>query len=256
MESAVAKVGDTVVAKHNVGHSHDKTLHLKKDERATVVAVRTDSGGQLILFGKQGRWHHSHFNIVQPVLKQIAETTGKSEMETADQRNKADAGKTHPLLLQKDCAPALYLIQRVLDYGLEKYDHKSWHKVPDESWDDAQRRHQQKIDLGEQFDDESGLPHRAHQIAGLILLFSHELGLDVTFEDILAAGRFNAPPQDHKAEAPPTYKPAHQYRPYVYGAVNITGIRKFDVINKDGTEFIGIKNVDWFSDDQWGPHSG
>ena len=179
-------------------------------------------------------------------------------METADQKNKADAGKTHPLLLQKDCARALYLIQRVLDYGLEKYARKSWQEVPDESWDDAQRRHQQKIDLGEQLDDESNLPHRAHQIAGLILLFSHELGLDLSFQDIIAAGKFNPPPQDHKvaAEAPSTYKAAHWYRPYVHGQIDMRGIKRFDVINKDGTEFIGINNVDWLAVEQWRPHSG
>lgn len=122
---------------------------------------------------------------------------------TADQKAKADGGKTHPILLQKDMAAALYLVQRVLDYGCEKYERRAWHKVDDERWDDAQRRHQQMQDMNEQFDHESGLPHRAHQIAGLIILFMHELGTDISAEDVIKMGKYKPPPQDHKATEPP-----------------------------------------------------
>lgn len=55
MESIDAKVGDTVIARHNVGPNHrDKPLYIRRDERATILAIRTDSGGQYILCGKQG----------------------------------------------------------------------------------------------------------------------------------------------------------------------------------------------------------
>lgn len=111
---------------------------------------------------------------------------------------KADAGKTRPLLLQKDMAPALYLVQRVLDYGIKKYTRGGWTTVAGERYDDAQRRHQQLIDLGAQFDEESGLLHRAHQIAGLLMLFMHELGTDISIDEVLKFGKFSDPPQDHK----------------------------------------------------------
>jgi hypothetical protein len=111
-----------------------------------------------------------------------------------DQVAKADGGKTNPVLLQKDMAAALYLIQRVLDYGCLKYDRGSWKQVELERWDSAQRRHQQKLDLGERDDDESGMLHRAHQCAGLIIMLSHEIkGMN-----IMELGRFKEPPQEHK----------------------------------------------------------
>lgn len=125
-----------------------------------------------------------------------------------DQSAKADAGKGDPSLLQKDMAPALYLVQRVLDYGLIKYSRGSWQKVEWDRWDAAQRRHQQAIDLGEELDEESGLPHRAHIIAGQIIMLMHEHGLEGTVP-IKELGQFNTPPQDHKK--PDTSEKRHSY---------------------------------------------
>lgn len=126
-----------------------------------------------------------------------------------DQAAKADANKTDPTLLQRDFAPALYLIQRVLDYGREKYDRGSWKKVELDRWDAAQRRHQQEIDFKQPADEESGLPHRAHQIAGLIIMFQLELNKGAQAahcspEQIAKLlGQFNPPPQDHKGQPTP-----------------------------------------------------
>jgi Domain of unknown function (DUF5664) len=127
--------------------------------------------------------------------------------DVKDQTAKADGGKTDPTLLQKDFAAALALVQRVLDYGAEKYSRGSWQNVDLERWDAAQRRHQQKLDLNEAYDEESGLPHRAHQIAGLIIMFQIELGLAAKatslseLETIAVLGKYNPPPQEHKTNA-------------------------------------------------------
>lgn len=126
-----------------------------------------------------------------------------------DQAAKADANKTDPTLLQRDFAPALYLIQRVLDYGREKYARGSWKKVDLDRWDAAQRRHQQEIDFKQPADEESGLPHRAHQIAGLIIMFQLEINKGAQAahcspEQIAKLlGQFNPPPQDHKGQPTP-----------------------------------------------------
>ncbi|ASV44576.1 hypothetical protein HOR97_gp11 [Agrobacterium phage Atu_ph03] len=125
-----------------------------------------------------------------------------------DQSAKADGGKGDPTLLQRDFAPALYLVQRALDYGLIKYERGSWRKVEHERWDAAQRRHQQKLDMFEGKDDESDLPHRAHQIAGLIIMFQLEIEkaakeMDKSVLDVATIlGEFKHPPQDHKGIAP------------------------------------------------------
>lgn len=123
-----------------------------------------------------------------------------------DQKAKADAGKTQPVLLQKDMAAALYLVQRVLDFGESKYDRKSWQNVELDRWDDAHRRHQQQLDLGELFDRESGLLHRAHQITGLIIMLQLEVenmlnnSVDPT-KALEKLGKFKPAPQTHKQVA-------------------------------------------------------
>lgn len=123
-----------------------------------------------------------------------------------DQTAKADGGKSRPSLLQKDFALALRTIQAVFDYGEQKYSHLSWRGVENERWDDAQRRHQQEIDLSGyslNTDHESNLLHRSHQIAGLIVMLQRDLE-----EAALAGARvsayfeFNPPPQDHKKGIP------------------------------------------------------
>lgn len=111
-----------------------------------------------------------------------------------NQSAKADAGKSNPLLLEADLSRALSVINRVFDYGCEKYERKSWMKVEPDRWNAACRRHRIARDQDQVFDDESGLLHMAHEAAGLIIqieLFMQGcLGVDFM--------SFNAPPQDHK----------------------------------------------------------
>ncbi|QIG67198.1 hypothetical protein [Rhizobium phage RHEph15] len=132
----------------------------------------------------------------RPETIRIPEWAQATPADVRDQRAKADGGKTQPGLLLKDMAPAVYLVNRVLDYGMEKYARGSWRNVEHDRWDEAQRRHQQAIDMGERNDAESGMLHRAHQIAGLIIMLMHEL--DTYPENIQVLGTYNPPPQEHK----------------------------------------------------------
>lgn len=90
-----------------------------------------------------------------------------------DQKNKADAGKSNPCLLEVGCAAALELVNRTLDYGYEKYvDPKnppsspSWKLVPMHKYDAAAKRHRKQRDKHGPMnvDHESGLVHLAHEI--------------------------------------------------------------------------------------------
>lgn len=94
-----------------------------------------------------------------------------------DQKNKADAGKSNPLLLEVGCAKALEVLGRVLDYGYEKYvdpsnppplDNPSWRKVDPRQYDAAARRHRRDRDKGQTRDVESNLIHLAHEAINLL----------------------------------------------------------------------------------------
>ena len=112
-----------------------------------------------------------------------------------DQTAKADAGKTNPLLLFHGLPNALIAVNRVLDYGAQKYEEHSWKDVNIERYDAAARRHQSARDLGEILDPESGLPHIAHE--AINVLFQLEQ-FCVEHEMDPRDWVFNDPPQDHK----------------------------------------------------------
>lgn len=121
-------------------------------------------------------------------------------MSDRDQSAKADAGKTNPLLLEKDFAAALSVVNAVLDYGAQKYERSSWRTVELDRWDEAHRRHQKAIDLAVTskccFDHESGLLHRAHQITGLVIMLQKEI--EASGRSLEELCSFNPPPQAHK----------------------------------------------------------
>jgi hypothetical protein len=94
-----------------------------------------------------------------------------------DQKFKADAGKPDHSLLELGFPNALAFVQATLDYGAKKYEAHSWRKVPDafNRYDKAARRHRNQRDAGMMYgagfiypDDESGLPHVAHELFNLM----------------------------------------------------------------------------------------
>ncbi|SEN68539.1 hypothetical protein SAMN05216227_102061 [Pseudorhodobacter antarcticus] len=110
------------------------------------------------------------------------------------QEAKADVGKTDPLLLEHDMVRALSVINRVLDYGMLKYERRSWMKVAADRWNSACRRHRRSRDTGQMFDDESGLLHIAHEAAGLIIQLELFIQQNPQYDYL----SFREPPQEHK----------------------------------------------------------
>lgn len=112
-----------------------------------------------------------------------------------DQSQKADAGKSNPVLLEVDLADALEVVNSVLDYGVAKYGKRGgWKQVSMERYDPANRRHRRHRDKGELFDDESGLLHMAHEITNLMFMLQSHIddNPDVDFTT------FKEPPTDHR----------------------------------------------------------
>lgn len=141
-------------------------------------------------FNQQGyRWWHENLILLEDAPE-----------PAQDQTNKADGGKSNPLLLEQDLAKALLLVNRVLDYGAEKYERAGWKKVDAERYDAAARRHKRARDLGETIDAESGLPHLAHEICNNLF----ELQMAIEASDVFGTAsleelaQYNPPPQDHK----------------------------------------------------------
>ena len=135
-----------------------------------------------------------------------------------DQRFKADGGKTRPALLQIGMQRALRIVQATTDYGAIKYEPHSWRKVTGAAarYLEAAERHRQARLLVQKDerpqvlntkDPESGLPHIAHEIFCLLALL--ELALDAEpYTDLEKLCRFNQPPQAHKFPTPEQMKAA------------------------------------------------
>jgi hypothetical protein len=88
-----------------------------------------------------------------------------------DQEQKADAGKSNPLLLDVDLVDALATVNRVLDYGVAKYGTRGgWKGVDMERYDAAARRHRRYRDVGWDIDAESGLLHLAHEACNVLFM--------------------------------------------------------------------------------------
>lgn len=134
-------------------------------------------------------------------------------MTTTDQQFKADAGKAQPDLLEMGFARALRLVQATLEYGAIKYEAHSWRFVPDgmKRYNRAGRRHRQERDLVakpeqdfyavlEACDEESGLPHIAHEIFNLLCMVELDLQdhpePDRLMESLL--NNMKQPPLGHK----------------------------------------------------------
>ena len=91
-----------------------------------------------------------------------SDPTGRS---AHDPGAKLDAGKLQAGLLL-DFASALEAVAKVSTYGAGKYSRGGWQHVPDglSRYADAEMRHKLARAKGEEFDQESGLDHRWHEV--------------------------------------------------------------------------------------------
>ncbi len=129
-----------------------------------------------------------------------------------DQEFKADGGKTRPTLVNIGFAKALRAVQATTDYGAIKYEAHSWKQVDNgiARYLEAAARHRQERELCQghfpdemnssavvlSTDEESGIPHLAHEIFCLLAVL--ELSLSESGVDWRSYLKFNQPPLDHK----------------------------------------------------------
>ena len=115
-------------------------------------------------------------------------------MEGLNQTYKADGGKSNPLLLEVDLAEALIAVNRVMDYGAEKYERAGWMKVEPTRYDAASRRHRRDRDRGDTHDPESGLLHLAHEATNILF----QLQMFIKNNPAVIWYDYRKPPRDHK----------------------------------------------------------
>lgn len=85
---------------------------------------------------------------------------------------KADAGKYRPTLVPVSLVKA---VAEVREYGCKKYhDPENWRMVEPQRYRDALYRHWLAYLGGEEFDEESGLPHLAHLACNVAFLIEME----------------------------------------------------------------------------------
>lgn len=99
---------------------------------------------------------------------------GKEEanMDKPDQMAKSDAGKPRPTLVPVSLIEAVTAIRM---YGNEKYhDPENWRQVEPQRYRDALYRHWLAYLKGEQYDQESGLPHLWHLACNAAFLIEME----------------------------------------------------------------------------------
>lgn len=89
------------------------------------------------------------------------------------------------------------MVIAVLTYGAQKYAAHSWKNVSSSRYEDALKRHILALDNGEIYDDESGLPHRAHIACNALFLLQSDMQpyTPKLFKQRL---KFKKPPTDHK----------------------------------------------------------
>lgn len=201
------KVGDRVELLNNGGYGPG----FNAGDRGVVTKVQGDDLVRVLVDGKDSDPFFYTENFDDPEVRLIRdEEEGETPPVTpdffeddtilyysGDQSQKADAGKSNPVLLEVDMSQALTAVNAVLDYGVAKYGQRGgWRKVDIERYDPAARRHRRARDNGELHDAESGLPHLAHEVCNL--LFMLQTYLEENPE--LDATKFNAPPQDHRVK--------------------------------------------------------
>ena len=106
------------------------------------------------------------------------------------QEFKADDNKLKPSLIFDGMPDALQYLFAVATYGAEKYEPHSWKRVDVDRYIDAKWRH--AVSSGN--DDESGLPHLAHELWGCLAILQSKIDSG----EIAKFSGFNAPPVAHK----------------------------------------------------------
>ena len=103
------------------------------------------------------------------------------------ENKKLGESKTRPDLLECDFVDALELVAKVLAFGKKKRGRYHWISQPPDLYNQASRRHRICRDKDSNFprscdvlssqDEESGLPHIAHEIANLIIVLQKAIQL-------------------------------------------------------------------------------
>jgi hypothetical protein len=103
-----------------------------------------------------------------PMSKEMKEYT------EATKGRKFDGGKLEFGLLPP---VALEAVVEVLTFGAQKYERDNWQHVDDAKrrYFDAVQRHMWAWKRGEILDPESGKPHLAHAMCGLMFLYEHDI---------------------------------------------------------------------------------
>ena len=126
------------------------------------------------------RLNHATDNLKKFDSDAVAEAVTEVFEANKKELFKQDSGKLRIGLLPKK---ALGWVVRVLEYGARKYDTWAWRDNASE-WtrqSDAVQRHIWAWEQGEDLDQETGLPHLAHAICGLLILLDlndRRLGVD------------------------------------------------------------------------------
>lgn len=117
----------------------------------------------------------------------------KAKSSSQGKGAKFDQGKLLFRPLMRGLALPLTAIAAVLSYGAQKYSEDSWQQVPDalRRYEDANYRHMMARNAGEIYDDESGLPHRAHEACNTLFL----IWLEIKAGIITNITKFNPPPK-------------------------------------------------------------
>lgn len=124
-----------------------------------------------------GKLGNTGLNLESEITRNTSEilNTGNDPLILlSESGTKHDNGKLKPTLLLDDMPLAINEILKVLQFGAEKYSEGNWLKVDNgiNRYRNAADRHRLAID---EFDDESGLLHLAHEATSVLMLLELKL---------------------------------------------------------------------------------
>lgn len=114
---------------------------------------------------------------VEPAPPVADAPTAPTTPTTQNIGTKHDLGKLRFGLVLRGLALPLRAIAAVLTFGAQKYAADSWQTVPNarERYMDANYRHMNARESGEVYDQESGLPHIAHEVVNLMFVMYFDI---------------------------------------------------------------------------------